>query len=112
MSARGNVAGIATASASDGSALDWERRPLSYRGHGWERVERRRNGKAGSLSVISAALDRWTVLCWGVTSAEPTGGAFEERSARCCAAQRFPRVRYRGSWGVFKPYLPIGASGR
>src|SRR5512138_1145019 len=51
-------------------------RPLSCHEPGSPREESTRNGKAGSLSVISGVLDRWTVLCWGVTSAEQTGGGF------------------------------------
>ena len=74
MSARGSVAGIATASGKDGSVPGWERRSLSCRGPGSPREESTSSGKAGSSSVISGVLDRWIVLCWGVTSAEQTGG--------------------------------------
>ena len=74
--------------------------------------DRIRNGKVDSLSVISGAPDRWTVLCWGVTSAERTGGAFGGRFPRFCVVRRFPRVQSRGWWGVFKGCLPNGGSGR
>src|SRR5262249_27072559 len=43
-----------------------------------------------------------TVLFWDVISVERTGGAYGERFPRFCVVRRFPRVRSRGLWGVFK----------